>query len=152
MAAQVTPSKQVYRHRASSISIDAKLTHDSTLQAATSLQNLKVKDSPAKKLEFSIEDKENIPIDVEPVAAPASEELKKPITEIVKVEAPKAALVAKQNVDDEPILRENPQRFVLFPIQYHEVRLPDLRVTRLQANSITDMGHVQEGRSILLDC
>lgn len=29
--------------------------------------------------------------------------------------------VSKQNLDDEPLLRENAQRFVLFPIKYHEV-------------------------------
>jgi ribonucleoside-diphosphate reductase subunit M2 len=105
------------------ISILMILTDDSTLQAANSLQNLKVKDSPVKKLDFTVEDKENIPVTVEPVAVSESQDLKKPLAEIVKTETPTAAPVVKSDVEDEPILRENPQRFVLFPIQYHEVGL-----------------------------
>ena len=99
------------------------LTDDSTLQAANSLQNLKVKDSPVKKLDFTVEDKENMPVAVEPVAVSESKDLKKPLAEIVKTEAPMAAPAVKSDLEDEPILRENPQRFVLFPIQYHEVGL-----------------------------
>jgi ribonucleoside-diphosphate reductase subunit M2 len=66
-------------------------------------------DSPVKKLDFAAMDKENIPATVEPTPVVESD-LKKPITEVAETEA------------DEPLLQENPQRFVLFPIKYHEVR------------------------------
>lgn len=33
----------------------------------------------------------------------------------------KATKVVKNYVDDEPLLRENPNRFVVFPIQYHDI-------------------------------
>jgi ribonucleoside-diphosphate reductase subunit M2 len=86
------------------------------------LQNLKMSDSPAKKLDFSSMDKENIPATAEPTVV--EPELKKPVVEPVKpsVEVPKVALTIKPTEADEPLLQENPQRFVLFPIKYHEVR------------------------------
>lgn len=47
---------------------------------------------------------------------------KKSIVEPVKpVQAPEVAPVMKANEADEPLLQENPQRFVLFPIKFHEV-------------------------------
>ena len=84
-------------------------------------------DSPAKKLDFAAMDKENIPAPAEPVAlepATLEPELKKPVTDIVKPapEALKVAATIKATEVDEPLLQENPQRFVLFPIKYHEVR------------------------------
>ncbi len=36
-------------------------------------------------------------------------------------EEAKAPVLSSQELE-EPILKDNPQRFVLFPIQYHEVR------------------------------
>ncbi|KAJ5246172.1 hypothetical protein N7468_001155 [Penicillium chermesinum] len=69
MATQVTPSKQ----------------------AASSLENLKMSDSPVKKLDFESVGKEN-PASLKP-----------------ELEA------------QEPLLQENPRRFVLFPIKYHEI-------------------------------
>lgn len=34
----------------------------------------------------------------------------------------KAAEIKRQKaIDDEPLLRENPRRFVIFPIQYHDI-------------------------------
>jgi ribonucleoside-diphosphate reductase subunit M2 len=79
-------------------------------------------DSPAKKLDFTATDKENIPATVEPTAVES--DLKKPITEVVETspQAPKVAPTIKPTEADEPLLQENPQRFVLFPIKYHEVR------------------------------
>ena len=79
-------------------------------------------DSPAKKLDFAALDKENIPATVEPTLV--EPDIKKPVTEIVKAapEAPKAAPTTTPTEVDEPLLQENPQRFVLFPIKYHEVR------------------------------
>lgn len=101
MAAQVTPSKQ----------------------AATSLQNLKVKESPAKKLDFSVENKENMPADAPLLTVAEFNALKTPVTELVKTspEPPKVAQGIKADEIDEPILQENPHRFVLFPIKYHEI-------------------------------
>lgn len=77
-------------------------------------------DSPAKKLSFEPVGKENAPI---PSNAVEDLEIKKPLVETVKpVEAaPKAAETIKSKESDEPLLQENPNRFVLFPIKYHEV-------------------------------
>ena len=79
-------------------------------------------DSPAKKLDFTAAGKENLPFDAD---APIVDdvEIKKPIVEEVKTRE-KAVVVAptiKPEEADEPLLQENPQRFVLFPIKYHEV-------------------------------
>ena len=84
-------------------------------------------DSPVKLINFGVLDKENAPIDA-PVAVEALD-IKKPLVEVVKeekpVEKPIAAVVAptiKESEADEPLLRENAHRFVLFPIKFHEVR------------------------------
>lgn len=78
-------------------------------------------ESPAKKINFEATGKENmqsISPDVDDF------ELKKPITEVVKTEEKlPVAPTIKPEEADEPLLRENPHRFVLFPIRYHEVRL-----------------------------
>lgn len=76
-------------------------------------------DSPAKKLIFEPIDKEN-PQPASPVADVT--DLKKPHSEIVKAEKPVVAATIKPSEADEPLLQENPHRFVLFPIKYHEVR------------------------------
>jgi len=68
---------------------------------------------------------------------------------------------------EEPLLKFNPKRFVLFPIQYHEVRPPaPLRPSPLASRSLnvshvmlaprhprlfTDLADVQEGRRVHLD-
>ncbi|KAH6724212.1 putative ribonucleoside-diphosphate reductase small chain [Leptodontidium sp. MPI-SDFR-AT-0119] len=100
MTSQVTPSKT----------------------AASGIQSLKMGDSPAKKLNFGAANKENEPLNVD---APVFEdiEVKKPIVEDIK-KAEISAMVAKgfkPEEADEPLLRENAQRFVLFPIKYHEI-------------------------------
>lgn len=89
-------------------------------QAATSLQNLKVKESPAKKLDFSVENKENLSADAPLLTVAQFNALKTPVTELVKTspEPPKVAPGIKADETDEPILQENPHRFVLFPIKY----------------------------------
>ena len=59
----------------------------------------------------------------------ASDEIAVPIKGIPELpdesvkptEAPTVASTVKDNEADEPLLQENPQRFVLFPIKYHEV-------------------------------
>lgn len=83
-------------------------------------------ESPAKKLQLSSEaDKENILNDVRY----ESDEVAVPIKGIplgpVEPEKVKDAVAetVKGDEEDEPILRENAQRFVLFPIKYHEVRV-----------------------------
>ncbi|BCR88697.1 ribonucleotide-diphosphate reductase subunit RNR2 [Aspergillus chevalieri] len=89
MAAQVTPSKQT----------------------ASSLENLKMSDSPVKKLNFA--GKENAP------AADIDATVTKPVEK--PVQAPKAAPTIQELEASEPLLQENPHRFVLFPIKYHEI-------------------------------
>merc|ERR1712144_111870 len=94
MTSQVTPSKT----------------------AATGIESLKMGDSPAKKLNFGAANKENEPLNTD---APVFEdiEVKKPVVEDVK-KAEIQAMVAKgfkPGEADEPLLRENAQRFVLSP-------------------------------------
>jgi ribonucleoside-diphosphate reductase subunit M2 len=99
----------------------ANVTHE---QAANSLSNLKMNDSSAKKIDFSVMDKENIPATSAATSTTETSENKKSIVEIVKpVETPKVAPGIKAQETDEPLLQENPHRFVLFPIKYHEVRV-----------------------------
>jgi ribonucleoside-diphosphate reductase subunit M2 len=81
-------------------------------------------DSPAKKIDFAAMDKENIPANSPASDATEVQDAKKSIVEIVKpVETPKVAPGIKTQEADEPLLQENPHRFVLFPIKYHEVRV-----------------------------
>lgn len=86
-------------------------------------------DSPAKKLTFDTSNKENYQPD-----APVVEDLdlKKPQVDLVKQEEkPTVAPGIKAEEADEPLLQENPQRFVLFPIKYHEVRASSTRLALL---------------------
>lgn len=83
-------------------------------------------DSPIKKLDFGIAGKENVAS--EPPVVPDLS-LKKPDMTAIKVEekpapAPTVAPTIKPEEANEPLLQENPHRFVLFPIKYHEVRVP----------------------------
>ena len=53
-------------------------------------------------------------------------DLKKPQLDLVKPEdKPSIASTIKAMEAEEPILKENPHRFVMFPIKYHEVRAVD---------------------------
>lgn len=95
------------------------VTDINLLQAAYAIESLKMGNSPAKKINFEAGGKENVPFESD---APVDIEIKKPIVEAVNAE--KAVVVAptiKPDESDEPLLQENPQRFVLFPIKYHEV-------------------------------
>jgi ribonucleoside-diphosphate reductase subunit M2 len=100
MTSQVTPSKT----------------------AASAIEGLKMGDSPAKKLTFEAVGKENVPFNAD---APVVDdiEIKKPIVEEAKTEKAVVAVAPtiKPEEADEPLLQENPQRFVLFPIKYHEI-------------------------------
>lgn len=92
-------------------------------------------ESPVKKLGLTSQaDKENID------ARYASDEVAVPIKgipaldEVLAQEAKKPS--PEEEVEDdstEPILRENAQRFVLFPIKYHEVRATFATPTRIHA-------------------
>ena len=53
--------------------------------------------------------------------APADIELKKSEPIVESKEAPKVAPTIKELEAEEPILQENPHRFVLFPLKYHEI-------------------------------
>lgn len=114
-------------------------------QTASAIENLKMADSPAKKLNFQAADKENLPFDAETTAVtdgtvtkPSTrtvftqsevdvmikEALRLQAVQEVKVEQKAVAVVEsvlKPEETDEPLLQENPNRFVMFPIKYHEV-------------------------------
>lgn len=75
-------------------------------------------DSPVKKLAFDAVDKEN---GKKSMATTDKVELKKALMEKPPVEKVVVAPTIKPDESDEPLLQENPHRFVLFPIKYHEV-------------------------------
>lgn len=82
-------------------------------------------DSPARKLNFEAADKENAPANI-PALVMDDLELKKPLVEVYdakKEVTPAVAPTIKPEEAHEPLLQENPHRFVLFPIKYHEVRV-----------------------------
>lgn len=82
-----------------------------------------MEDSPAKKLNFEPLDKENAQSDLRILD---DFDLKKPQLDLVKPKAkPVAAPTIKELEAEEPLLKENPHRFVMFPIKYHEVGIPD---------------------------
>ncbi|KAM4771720.1 ribonucleoside-diphosphate reductase subunit M2-like [Rhinophrynus dorsalis] len=66
--------------------------------------------SPMKNM--SLTDKENTP----PSSRTPDKIHRGTDTEWLKSKSPK-----KHNVDDEPLLRDNPRRFVILPIQYHDI-------------------------------
>jgi len=93
----------------------ARILTRTEIQAAAGLENLKMGDSPAKKLDFSVADKENCEVAVPIVGIP---ELPDDGPQEAK---PAVAATIKPEEAHEPLLQENPGRFVLFPIKYHEV-------------------------------
>lgn len=120
MSAQATPSKNVSflattRHPArQAIQVpDA----NNAMQAASAIADLKMNDSPAKKLDFSgndwTDDSVARPVKGIPDLPEDDENVKHPST---------APTIRKEEAH-EPLLQENPHRFVLFPIKYHEVRI-----------------------------
>lgn len=80
-------------------------------------------ESPVKKLNFNASDKENQPLDESAIAALADsmDTKQKPVDVTNKEEKAVVTSTIKPEEIDEPLLQENPQRFVLFPIKYHEV-------------------------------
>lgn len=90
------------------------------LQAAEALENFNM-ESPMKQPNFTTasEEKENIISDEVAVpikGIPMLDDLPEP-----EEAKPSAAPGIKGDEANEPILQENPNRFVLFPIKYHEV-------------------------------
>lgn len=79
-------------------------------------------DTPVKKISFAAAGKENQPIDA---ALPVVDEIKKPVAEETTSKAVSIAPTLRPEEADEPLLQENPNRFVLFPIKYHEVSRVD---------------------------
>ncbi|KAK5166806.1 ribonucleotide reductase [Cryomyces antarcticus] len=96
MTTQITPSKK----------------------AAAAIENLKMGSSPAKKLDFSIDDKENVVSTGPEVAVPIKGI---PILDDLPEEPEQPLEKTEDGLEVEPILAENAQRFVLFPIKYHEI-------------------------------
>ncbi|KAF2734131.1 ribonucleoside-diphosphate reductase small chain A [Polyplosphaeria fusca] len=92
------------------------LTVTPSKQAVSAINKLKMSDSPAKKLEFSSADKENV---YRPIVGIPDLENKEDATAGAK--EPTTAATIKPEEAYEPLLQENPQRFVLFPIKYHDV-------------------------------
>ncbi|KAI0480596.1 ribonucleotide reductase [Xylariaceae sp. FL0804] len=90
-------------------------------KAASAIESLKM-ESPVKKLDFNA-GKENAHYNDAGVESLATEiESNKPTMEKPQEESKVAvAPTIKAEEADEPLLQENPQRFVLFPIKYHEI-------------------------------
>jgi len=110
-------------------------------------------ESPAKKLDFTFENKEN-----SNVAVPIAGIPDLPERDEVENSHPSVASTIKPEEAHEPLLQENPQRFVLFPIQNHEVSYLPTRCYALDAPSrsllitSTDLENVQESHGLILDC
>ncbi|KUI60528.1 Ribonucleoside-diphosphate reductase small chain [Cytospora mali] len=91
-------------------------------QAASGIESLKM-DTPVKKLDLGVANKENDFQD--PAIASLVQDLDAQhaaTKDVVKAsEEPEKTNRLHEEELDEPILKENPQRFVMFPIQYHEI-------------------------------
>ena len=127
------------------------------IQASSGLENLKIDDSLVKKLHFASVDKENDPAKI---PAPVMDDLehKTPLVEVYDAKKEMKPIVAptiKAEEADEPLLQENPHRFVLFPIKYHEVCVYQTRHAESCSLAYVfyqlDMANVQESGSLLLD-
>ncbi|KAM0722299.1 hypothetical protein Q7P37_001740 [Cladosporium fusiforme] len=93
-------------------------------KAASAIENLKM-ESPVKQPQFNaVADKENTtePLDSRYESDEVAVPIKGiPMLETVVEKDPEVAPTVKEEEQDEPILQENPNRFVLFPIKYHEI-------------------------------
>ncbi|KAI1267220.1 ribonucleoside-diphosphate reductase small subunit [Xylariaceae sp. FL1019] len=87
---------------------------------SSAIENFKI-ESPVKKLDFSADNKENTAVDAD--VQTLANQIDSYKTPMEKPDAPKPTVAAgiKAAEADEPLLQENPQRFVLFPIKYHEI-------------------------------
>ncbi|KAG7111916.1 Ribonucleoside-diphosphate reductase small chain like protein [Verticillium longisporum] len=92
-------------------------------QAASAIESFNI-ESPVKKLDFNTANKENhAGSEVDSLVKPMDEQAKPIAIEAKREEGDKAVVAPgiKDFEADEPLLRENGQRFVLFPIKYHEI-------------------------------
>lgn len=87
------------------------------IQVASGIEAFKM-ESPVKKLDFNA-GKENAPFDADVDTLANEIESQKPTEKPTESKA--VAPTIKSEEADEPLLQENPHRFVLFPIKYHEV-------------------------------
>ena len=99
------------------------------IQAASKLEALKMDGSPMKNISLDHVGKENIPH----ALALSNEDFDGKIhfDEVPKkeqIQAPTVSNGIKPEDSDEPLLQDNPNRFVLFPIKYHEVCIQALQV------------------------
>ncbi|KAH0518545.1 Ribonucleoside-diphosphate reductase subunit M2 [Microtus ochrogaster] len=84
------------------------------LATITDQQQLKV--SPLKRLHLS--EKENTPPSLSGTRILASKAARRILLDPAEPESKEST---KPSVEDEPLLRENPRRFVVFPIEYHDI-------------------------------
>ncbi|RWA10005.1 hypothetical protein EKO27_g5106 [Xylaria grammica] len=91
-------------------------------KAASAIESFKM-ESPIKKLDFAASGKENAPFDADVHTLANDTDTHKPTTleKIKEQSKPTVAPSIKLEEAEEPLLQENPQRFVLFPIKYHEI-------------------------------
>jgi ribonucleoside-diphosphate reductase subunit M2 len=96
-------------------------------------------ESPIKKLDFTGANKENAPFDADLATLEAEmDAAQQQKSGLPKKEEPKASVAPtiKPEEADEPLLQENPQRFVLFPIKYHEVRHASRRASTRKVENV----------------
>lgn len=85
------------------------------------MEHLKLADSTLlKKPIVSVIDKENI---TPPSSSPIMDMFPPILEHPAKEKLPVAPMIKEDEID-EPLLKENPHRFVLFPIKYNDVSLP----------------------------
>ncbi|XP_074845052.1 ribonucleoside-diphosphate reductase subunit M2 isoform X2 [Carettochelys insculpta] len=91
------------------------------IRAPLSVRNEQPRLSPMKNLVLS--DKENTPPALSASRVLAHKAARKIFQEAAdpKQLKPKTVTQAPSSLCDEPLLRENPHRFVIFPIQYHDI-------------------------------
>ncbi|RDA93356.1 hypothetical protein CP533_0343 [Ophiocordyceps camponoti-saundersi (nom. inval.)] len=89
-------------------------------QAASAIESLKM-ESPMKKLDFGAANKENRPLDEADDVDSTSEPVSPDLRDVKKDSKVAVTSTIKSDEADEPLLQENPQRFVLFPIKYSEI-------------------------------
>ena len=95
-------------------------------------------ESPVKKLNYNTtSDKENQPFDADLATLESSIDANHKIEAKKEETKPAVAPGIKPEEADEPLLQENPQRFVLFPIKYHEVRVTSRRDA---SDALIDLG------------
>lgn len=95
------------------------------LQAASAIETLNMNASPAKKIDFAAAATEhNTPSSVVAKPLVGLPDLSKYAVDEVDAATHSVASTLRPEEADEPLLRENPNRFVLFPIKFHEVRAP----------------------------